>query len=198
MLSAEACPKDKPFKRLSRPEKFWSAFHPFKAMKVYECAQRSRAVSDSLQKAEVLTDPNGGQLDAFRHSYWMALMIVNGMKEDVARKVGERHEKGNYLDFKKGILEDSILGDSMMCVMDLRNNDSGISIGQAFLKGDKKLSLVEFTINEIWNGKLVIMSKNAEGDYLDCDGEIITQSGKRTTWYLPKCLVSSDRIVVKH
>ncbi len=185
-------------RHISRPEKVWSAFHPFKAKKVLKCARRSIAATDSLEKAGVMTDKNGGQLDAFRHAYWMALMITEGMSESVVRKVGERHEKGNYLDFKKGKLEDSLLADSMMSVMDLRNNDSGIQIGKDFMSGDKKLSLIETIIKEIWNGKLAIMSKNAEGQYLNCDGDVLIPEITRSRWYLPKCIVSSDRIVVKH
>jgi hypothetical protein len=197
-IQLAATPTGKAKRHLSRPEKIWSAFHPFKARKVLKCARRSIFVTDSLEKAGVLTDRNGGQLDAFRHAYWMALMINNGMKAEVVRKIGQRHEKGNYLDFKKGKLEDSLLADSLMSVMDLRNNDSGIKIGEEFRSGDKKLSLIETVIKEIWNGKLAIMSKNADGDYLDCNGTVITPERNRVKWYIPKCIVSSDRIVVPH
>jgi hypothetical protein len=197
-LQLAACPKDKPRRHLSRPEKVWSAFHPFKARKVIVCARLSIWVTDSLEKAGVLTDKNGGQLDAFRHAYWMALLINNGMNEEVVRKIGQLHEKGNYIDFKKGRLEDSLRPDSMMCVMDLRNNDSGISIGKQFLCGDKKLSLTELVLKEIWNGNLAIMSKNASGAYLDSSDEVIDLTKYSGKWYIPKVIVKSDMIVVPH
>lgn len=195
---AHACPKEKPFKRLSRPEKVWTVFHPFKAKEVYECAKRSRAVTDSLEKAGALTDNNGGQLDAFRHAYWMALLVNNGMKEKTVRKVGERHEKGNYLDFRKGKLEDGTRADSMMCVMDLRNNASGIAIAKKYRDGDKKISLIETILNEIWNGNLAIMRKNESGGYLDANGKLIDLTLYGGKWYIPKVIVKSDMIDVAH
>lgn len=187
-----------PLKSISRPEKVWSIFHPFKAIKVLKCARRSQFVTDSLEKAGTLTDDNGGQLDAFRHAYWMALMINEGMKESVVRKIGTRHEKGNYIDFKKSKLEDSNRADSMMCVMDLRNNEVGIVIGQTFRDEGKKLSLIEAVMNEVWNGNLFIMSKNANGDYLDEKGEVIDLKLYTRKWYIPKHPVKSNMVVVKH
>lgn len=193
-----ASPKDKPWKRLSRPEKVWSAFHPFKAKKVLNCARRAQFVTDSLEKAEVLTDKNGGQLDAFRHAYWMALMVSRGMRENVVLQIGERHERGNYIDFKKQREEDGVRSDSMMCVMDLSNNIRGVAIGTRFRFGDKKLSLIEMILDEIWSGKLYIISKNATGDYLDKDGAVIKLEEYKDKWYIPKVIVNSEMIVVPH
>lgn len=198
IFTLDARAKDGPWKRLSRPEKIWSAFHPFKARKVLACARRSQFVTDSLDKAGVMSDKNGGQLDAFRHAFWMALMITEGMNETVVRRIGERHEKGNYLDFKNRRLEDSLLADSMMCVMDLRNNDCGISIGKTFRNGDKTTSLIAHVISEIWDGRLWIISKNPDGAFLDCQGNVIPDQTARTNWYVPKCLVHSDQIRVQH
>ena len=193
-----ACPKDKPWKRVSRPEKIWSVTHPFKAKKVLRCARRAQFVTDSLGQANVITDKNGGQLDAFRHAYWMALLINEGLRETVVRKVGERHERGNYLDFRKGKMEDSARADSMMCVMDLRNNASGITIGKQYRDGDKKLSLIELILKNIWNGELAIMSKNAKGEYLDRNGDVIVLSRYAGVWAIPKHIVKSDMVAVEH
>jgi len=187
-----------PLRNVSRPEKVWSVFHPFKAVKVKHCADRAQFVTDSLEKAGTLTDKNGGQLDAFRHAYWMALLITDGMRANVVRKAGERHEKGNYLDFKRGKLEDASRPDSMMCVMDLNNNSEGIRIGKEYLKGNIRMSLIGYIINEIWNGKLSIMSRNEKGEYLDRDGNRIDLTQYKGKWYIPKVIVNSDRIVVPH
>lgn len=193
-----AKPADKKKRHLSRSEKVWSAFHPFKARKVLNCAKRAQFVTDSLEKAEVLTDKNGGQLDAFRHAYWMALMVSAGLKENVVLQIGERHEKGNYVDFKNQKQEDGERADSMMCVMDLSNNIRGVVIGAKFRFVDKKLSLIEMILDEIWSGKLYIMSKNATGDYLDKDGVVIKLEDYKEKWYIPKVIVKSDMIVVPH
>lgn len=193
-----ACPKDKPWKRLSRPEKVWTIFHPVKAKKVYRCALRSRVVTDSLQAAGELSGFNGGQLDAFRHAYWTALMIEAGMKESVVARVGEKHEKGNYIDFRKGKTEDSARADSMACVMDLKNNAAGIAIGKDYVDGDKKLSLIQLVLIQLWNGKLFILHQDAEGNYLDCSGHVIVLKEYAGKWNIPKCLVNSDMISVSH
>lgn len=193
-----ACPKDKPWKRVSRPEKIWAACHPFKAKRVMRCAVRARLVTDSLGKAGVLNDKNGGQLDAFRHAYWMALMIESGLPAHVARKVGEKHEKGNYLEFRKGKLEDSIRPDSMSSVMDLRNNEVGITIGKEFIAGDKSVTLIRLVIMKIWDGKLFILRKNSLGQYLDCEKMPIDPEKYKGKWNVPKCLDTSDKIVVPH
>jgi len=190
--------KWKAWRALSRPEKCWSIVHPIKARTVYECAKRARYVTDSLRKAEVLTDDNGGQLDAFRHAYWMALMIDAGIHEKVARRVGQKHERGNYLDFKKGKLEEGLRTDSLASVMDLRNNDVGIQLGKKYSSSGGKLSLIEMIMTEIADGKLWILKKDAEGNYRTCENKQIDLTLYGGKWFIPKCLVSSNEIVVEH
>lgn len=188
----------KPWQKISRPEKLWSVAHPFKAKKVYRCGLRAKHVTDSLRRAGVMTDADGGQLDAFRHAYWMALMITEGLPERSVRTVGEKHEKGNYLGFRKGELEDSSRADSMATVMDLRNNEKGIETGKQFITGNKSLSLIQLLINRIWNGELFILKKDVTGRYLDCENKPITVSAYAGKWFIPKCLVKSNEIAVKH
>src|SRR4051812_30874644 len=62
------------FHQLSRAEKNWVFMHPFIAKKAFHCAERARFVTDSMRSNGILKDGNGGQLDAFRHAYWMALL----------------------------------------------------------------------------------------------------------------------------
>jgi hypothetical protein len=187
-----------PWKNISRPEKVWSVFHPVKAMKVKRCADRARFVTDSLEDTGTLTDKNGGQLDAFRHAYWMALMILEGMNEHVVRKIGERHEKGNYLDFKRGKTEDSFRPDSLGSVMDLRNNEKGIETGKLNIGTIPKTSVIQQIISKIWNGEMVILRKDSTGNYLDCSGKVVDLMVYNKSWYIPKCLVSSDQVSVEH
>ena len=195
---APAKGKIRAWKSLSRPEKCWTFFHPFKAKVAYRCAERSRFVTDSLEKTGDLTDKNGGQLDAFRHAYWMALMIEAGLPEKTVRTIGEKHEKGNYVEFKKGKLEDNSRADSMACVMDMRNNEVGIAIGKEFTSGDKSISLIRSLIIQVWSGKLFIFLKNPSGDYFDCNDNVIDLKKYEGVWSIPKCLVSSDRVSVQH
>ncbi|HEU4718349.1 MAG TPA: hypothetical protein VFU15_10970, partial [Bacteroidia bacterium] len=185
----------KSFRGLSRPEKCWVAAHPFIAKKAFRCSVEARAVSDSIGKTGTLKDADGGQLDAFRHTYWMAL-LVQEISPRKARKLGEAHEKGNYLGFKKGKQEDNSRADSMACVMDLRNNETGIQLGTAFGNDTSatKKSLVDSVVASVKKGNAVILSKDANGNYLDCEGNRIDLTLYEKKWYVPKCLVKSDQL----
>lgn len=188
--------KMREWKKLSRPEKIWTALHPHKARIVYKCALRARTVTDSLEKNGVMTDRNGGQLDAFRHAYWSALMMQH-FSEHTVRRVGENHEKGNYIDFRKGKLEEGDRSDSLASVMDLRNNESGIEIAKLYA-ANKSASLIQLIVEQIWNGKLCILKKDAFGNYLNAKDEIINADDYKNKWYIPKCIVNSDAVLVKH
>lgn len=173
--------------------------HPFIAKKSWRITQQARFATDSMEKAGVLADGNGGQLDAFRHAYWMAL-LVQKIPARKAAKLGKAHEKGNYLEWKKGKREDGAYADSASCEMDQRNNASGIALGQKF-KADtaaSKGTLAQLVLGEIWEGKLTIVKKDAEGNPLTCEGAIIDPAAFVQKWLLPKCLVPSNAIVVRH
>jgi hypothetical protein len=180
------------FSQLSGPEKRWVMGHPFIAKKAFVATQRARAVTDSLSKNGILKDGNGGQLDAFRHAYWMAL-LVQKIPARKAGKLGEAHEKGNYLDWKKGKLEDSLRADSMLCVMDLQNNATGIKLGKAYAADTaRSKSLEALVLENVKRGKMVIIKKNAKGQPEDKSGRIIVPAKYEGKWYLPKVLVGSD------
>ena len=99
--------------------------HPFVAKRAYDCTKYVVAAVDSLKRAGTIgTDHNGGSLDAFRHAYWMA-NLSSAIGSRKALKLGKAHEKGNYLEYKRHRLEDSILPDSVSCAMDLANNRVG-------------------------------------------------------------------------
>lgn len=177
----------------SGPELRWALLHPQAARHAYASAQRARAATDSLLKAGVLTDGNGGQLDAFRHAYWMAL-CVQQLTPQKAERLGIAHEAANYRQFKRGRFEDGAQPDSMACEMDLFNNSTGIAIGLAF-KFDKqpnKVSLITRIISAIQSGQLRILRKDAAGNYLTCSGSVIDNAAYKGKWNIPKCLVKSD------
>jgi hypothetical protein len=65
------------FNKLSRPEKWWVVLHPFVAKKAYKISLEARSISKEIEKDTLLDqDADGGQVDAFRHSYWMARMFT--------------------------------------------------------------------------------------------------------------------------
>ncbi|MGL5892242.1 MAG: DUF6973 domain-containing protein [Bacteroidia bacterium] len=177
------------------PELRWSLLHPKAGNIGWKAAQRARFVTDSLEKAGTLRDGSGGQLDAFRHAYWMALMVQKTAPVR-AEQLGLAHEKSNYKQFRRKKTEDGIPVDSMASVMDLYNNSTGIAIGLAW-KNDaspKKQSLIARILSAIKTGQLRILKKDAAGNYLTCDGVIIELSNYKNKWSIPKCLVESTKI----
>ncbi|CAN5196117.1 hypothetical protein BH09BAC5_BH09BAC5_17870 [soil metagenome] len=191
LLSAQS--KSKSFAALSAPEKCWVMAHPFVAKKAFNCTQLARKVTDSLSVNGILKDGNGGQLDAFRHAFWMSL-LVQKMSAHKAEKLGKAHERGNYKDWKKGKEEDNSRADSIMCVMDLYNNTTGIEIGKSYAAdtNSSKKSLTETILLNVRNGKMVMTKKNAEGFFLDVSGRIIVIAEYDGKWFIPKCIVPSD------
>lgn len=196
-LSAQSAAKG--YFHLSGPEKRWALLHPFIAQEVYDCGLRARFITDSLKNNNVLQDGNGGQLDAFRHAYLMALVSMK-ISDRKAEKLGRVHEKGNYRDWKKGKLEDSLRADSVLCVMDLKNNLSGIEIGNNFQNDTSKtkISLEAKVIQEVKAGRLVIIKKNENGQALDQSGRIIDLSLYENKWFIPKVLVRSNFTQVRN
>ncbi|TAH43912.1 MAG: hypothetical protein EYC69_01520 [Bacteroidetes bacterium] len=180
----------KAFCNLSRPERCWVLSHPFVASKAWKLTKLTRKITLEISKDTLLDgDKNGGQVDAFRHTFWLALLSQN-MHWRKAFKLSEAHEKGNYHSFKKGKEEDGIVPDSAFSVMDRYNNRLGIEIGLAnkFVSRD---TLIQLVVEAILNGDAKILSKNSVGEYLDCDGNIIAP--KPRIWNIPRCLISSDK-----
>jgi hypothetical protein len=183
--------KIKGFSKLSRPEKCWVISHPFKAKTAFVISNKTKQIADSLITTSSLDgDPNGGQVDAFRHSYWMATLSKHiGAK--AAIKLGKKHEKGNYIYFKKNKYEDGTIPDFISSKMDLKNNDIGIDIYKNNPnKTDEEIELI--IVQEIIDGKMFIIKKNIDGEYLDCNGNVISIEEFKGKWENKKCLVSSD------
>lgn len=189
-LSAQSTFKQ--FKKLSKPERCWVIMHPCKAKKAFHITKQVQSDMDSIKTTGLLgIDNNGGKLDAFKHAYWMA-SIANGIGERRAWKLGKAHEKGNYLQFKKHQLEDNMLPDSISSVMDLHNNLAGIK-AEKEVKNYSKTIMQEKIILELYNGKLFMIKKNSEGDFLNCGGTVIPMNQWLGKWGVPKCIVPSSK-----
>lgn len=179
------------FKKLSRPEKCWVISHIFVANKAYKISSFVRSVTDSLKKSNILDgDADGGQVDAFRHSFWMA-MLVKEMHWEKALKLGKAHEKGNYLQFKKRKSEVATLPDKIACEMDLWNNGVGINLGKIYFDVSPD-SLKLIIIDEIINGRMKVIYKNKKGDSLDIDGNIIPFDEWNGKWENSRVMIFSD------
>ena len=135
-------------------------------------------------------DANGGKVDAFRHAFWMTLLSQK-MRWRKAYRLGKAHEKGNYLDYKKHCLEDGAFPDKVSSDMDLWNNNIGLQIG-ATNKGISSDSLKSIVIEHIRNGKMKIIKKNIQGQFLDINENIIESDSLKGKWENQKILINSD------
>ncbi len=180
------------FRKLSRPEKCWVLFHPFSAGWAWTITEHVRNVSEGLVNDSILDgDNNGGQVDAFRHTYWLAC-LSQSMRWKKALRLSEAHEKGNYLSFKKGRLEDAVLPDSVASAMDRYNNRLGSEIG-CRNKEISRDSLKVLVIQMILEGNARIIAKNKQGDFLDAEGNILNMELFKGRWNIPKCLLPSSK-----
>ena len=180
------------FHQLSCPEKWWIITHPFVANKAKKISIDAVAVAHEMKKDTVFDgDESGGQVDAFRHAYWMA-SLSQKICWRKALALGKAHEKDAYKKFKKGKIEDeNEIPDSISCVMDLYNNNIGIDIGRRNQDLNKE-DLKKLIRSKIVQGKMKIISKNKKGEFLDCTGNVVDVMQYKKSWYIPKCLVDSN------
>jgi len=181
----------KQFKKLSCPEKKWVLAHPFIASKTWKLTRFVLEVTDSVRISGLLDgDPDGGQVDAFRHAYWMAFLshYINRKK---VYQLGVAHEKGNYLEYKNNIIEERTVPDKISSDMDFWNNNKGLDIG-LINKNAGSYELKALVLELLLKGELKIILKNLRGDYLDCNGKIIDNDSLKGQWINTKCLVPSN------
>ena len=176
--------------KISKYEKKWALMHPIAAIKVKHISKKCYKIYEQINKSRRLdTNGNGGKLDAFRHTFFMAA-FVQKIKIKKIYKLGIAHEKTNYKQFLKNEFENGELPDSIGTVMDLKNNNLGFEIGN----NAKKISLVELSelvITDIKGGLAFIIKRNKYGNYVDCDGNTILPD-KTKKWSNNKCLVKSN------
>jgi hypothetical protein len=176
------------FKKLSCSEKRWVIFHPFVAKKALQLSLEARTVTAELKQQKLLkVTGNGDQLDAFRHTYWMA-RLAQEIHWRKAKRLGKAHEKGNYQQFKKGKLEDDVLPNKISSEMDLFNNEIGLNFG----KSNKEKELKNEVIKLVKEGKCKILKTDADGNFLDENNKIIPIEEFKGKWENRKVLVDSD------
>jgi hypothetical protein len=176
------------FRKLSCAEKRWVVFHPFVAKKALQLSLEARTVTSEVKQQHILkVTGNGDQLDAFRHTYWMA-RLAQEIHWRKAKRLGKAHEKGNYRQFKKGKLEDDVLPDKISSEMDLFNNEVGLDLG----KMNRGQELENEVIKLVKEGKCKIIKTDANGNFLDEQNNIIPAEELKGKWENRKVLVDSD------
>ncbi len=183
----------KQFRKLNFPVKWWVITHPFVVKKAFRISNFARTKANELKNDSVLDgDYAGGQVDAFRHTYWMTL-LTQEIGSRKALKLGKSYERGNKTDFSKKIFEDNYLPDYMSCKMDLLNNEIGIKIGRQNINASK-IELKSIVIEAILEGKMFIIKKNKEGKFLSETNRVIPDEEHLGKWHSPKTLVPSNYI----
>ena len=178
-------------KKLSTPKVTWVIFHPFKAKKALQLSKVANKVTDSIRKTSLLDgDPSGGQVDAFRHAFWMAI-LKQEIGNSAAKSLGKAHEKENYQTFKKRKLEDGVVPDEISSIMDLHNNEEGLKLIKRRSKTSQK-TLIYKIVNAIKAGKMKIIKKDIHGNYLTCKEKVILKESLKGKWKNNKCLISSN------
>lgn len=177
--------------KLSRYEKCWALWHPAAALKIKKRLPEALKVYDEVKAAHLLDDyESGGKLDAFRHTFTMAY-LGQSVPIKKLRRLGVAHEKGNYLDFKKHRLENAERPDSLLCEMDLKNNEAGFFIAwRRPLSGTD--SLKNYVVGFIRSGEAWYLKRDGQGRYIDCSGHAIDSALYRGKWFVPKCLVKTN------
>ncbi len=192
LLLSSCSPKlSQSFKKVSKAEQTWAFFHPFKAKKAFLISKETERIKDSIAHIGVIgKDNNGGQLDAFKHSFWMA-SLTQRIGKNAALSLGKAHEKGNYKSFKKRQLEDGMLPDKPSSEMDLFNNSVGVKVGVQYKKESKKV-IIQQLLKKLYQGKLRILNKDSLGNLLNCQNKIIPIDSLKHRWFTKKCLVPSN------
>lgn len=179
------------FKQLLPSQKTWVILHPFKAKKAYLVSLEANKISDSIAKTPLLDgDASGGQVDAFRHAYWMA-RLHQEIGKNAAKSLGKAHERDNYRQFKKLQLEDGEIPDKISSEMDLFNNSLGLTYTEKG-KPYPKNGLIYRIANAILAGKHKVLKKDDTGSYLNCEGENLDKELLEKNWINNKCLVDSN------
>jgi hypothetical protein len=189
-LSAQSNWKN--FWKLSAPNKKWVVIHLFKAKKASEISFEATRVSDSIAKTDLLDkDKAGGQVDAFRHAYWMA-RLQQEIGKRAAFSLGKAHEKDNYITFKKNLTENGIVPDNASKEMDLFNNNVGFRYSEKGILTSKN-ELILRIVNAIQMGDLKVIKKDSAGNFLTCDGVLIPSEELLHSWQNRKCLIPSNK-----
>ncbi|MBN3035588.1 MAG: hypothetical protein JW861_08370 [Bacteroidales bacterium] len=175
--------------RISRPVKWWAILHPFVAPAAYYITLETLRITDSIRMEGTLDgEKYGGCLDAFRHASWMALMSRE-MRWQKAWRLGVAHEKGNRIAWQRAIRKGlNPAHDHADTEMDLFNNCRGLRIGRLHSSFGRK-TIYQAVIDSVIHGKMMMISRNSRGAYLDVLGNVIPPDSLKGRWFTARCLV---------
>ena len=179
------------YKNLSTPEQQWVKRHPLAAFRTHNIADTVKAKCQTMLKdTDFDGDLNGGMVDAFKHTLWMAL-TAQKIGYDKALSLGQAHEDGNRLEYEADPKRAKTPQDSIASRMDMLNNVVGARIGvnnpdASFAK------IVAMVRQSVLDGKCWKIKKKDKNTYLDADGNKIDIHQYDDNWVIPKVLVPSN------
>lgn len=180
------------YKKLSVPEQKWVKWHPWAAFITHKIADSVKAEAQRrLKDADFDGDLNGGMVDAFKHTLWMAL-TAQKIGYDKAIKLGQAHEDGNYLEYEADPTRKKTPQDSIASRMDMLNNIVGASIG-ANNPDATYDSIVAIVRRHVIEGKCWKIRKKDKNTYLDAYGKPINIHAYDNHWVIPKVLIPSNK-----
>lgn len=122
-------------------------------------------------------------------------LLVQEIPAARARHLGDVHEAGNYWTYRHRKTEDGVLPDSMATVMDLANNETGITIGIALRKNTNgtvnTMQVVAAVTDAVISGKCIQLRRDSTGNFVRCDGRVLQTEEWKGKWNIPKCLEPS-------
>lgn len=165
-----------------RAEYFWALTHPLKISKAIEISKIVEVIVDSIERDSVFSGRSGGNLDAFKHCLWSAMMS-NEIGEKSARKLCYAHERTNKRDFIKGKATSSY----EHSLMDSLNNNIGLALPLS-RKSLSQARMIEETVRLVKSGILYRLKSDGSDNYMDCNGNIITITDQ---WQRNICLIAT-------
>ncbi len=179
------------YHKLSIPEQQWVRKHPLAAFRTHRIADSVRhEAQERLKDADFDGDLNGGMVDAFKHTLWMALTAQKiGMEK--ALSLGVAHEEGNRLEYESDPVRKNIQQDSIASRMDILNNIVGARIGAQNPDASPK-RIMTLARQAVIEGKCWKIKKKDKNTYLDADGKVINIHDYDNQWAIPKVLVPSN------
>jgi hypothetical protein len=164
-------------RKVSLPEALWAIRHPFVANKAFKTSKIALTKADSIIRADSISKLSDGKADALTHCIWMA-MLCREIDSTKAIKLGIAHEKGNYKQFKKG----SYRHDSTATLMDLSNNQNGISVAR--LTQNMPLdSTLAYAVLFLQSNRLYYILRNEDNEFVDHNGKVIQWPPEEPKWF---------------
>ena len=181
----------KSYNKLSKPEQQWVRRHPIAAFRTHNIADTVRQEAKRRLKDTSLDgDINGGMVDAFKHTLWMAL-TTQKIGSRKALLLGQAHEEGNRLEYESDPVRKKIHQDSIASRMDMLNNIVGARIG-ADNPDASYNTIMAIVRRHVLEGKCWKIRKKDKNTYLDADGNKIDIHQYDNNWVIPKVLVKSN------